>query len=109
MSDTREIGGPAAVASTGSIRRATDRAAAQGTRRAERAAETDRVTTEASAELEAAVARARDEAAGARAAQLAEIEAAVRKGTYRPDPARIAERILEDAELIARLHAMLDR
>ena len=107
--DTREIAGPGAIGTAESIRRATERGAPQRVEGAARPADGDRVTTEASAELEAAVAKARDEAAGARAARLAEIEAAVRKGTYRPDPVRIAEQIVVDAELIARLHAMLPR
>lgn len=107
--ENKEIAGAAAVGTAESIRRTTERGPAQRVAGAARPAEGDRVTTEASAELEAAVAKARDHAAGARAARLADIEAAVRKGTYRPDPNRIAQQILDDAELIARLHAMLPR
>jgi negative regulator of flagellin synthesis FlgM len=32
---------------------------------------------------------------------------AVRQGTYKPDPQKIAQQILEDAEIIAKLQAML--
>jgi negative regulator of flagellin synthesis FlgM len=33
----------------------------------------------------------------------------VRQGTYRPDPGRIAQRILDEAELAARLQALMTR
>jgi len=42
-----------------------------------------------------------------RASRLKEVEAAVHQGAYRPDPAQIAERILDDAETAARLRAAL--
>ena len=42
-----------------------------------------------------------------RTSRLKEIEAAVHQGTYRPDPAQIADRILEDAEVAARLRASM--
>jgi flagellar biosynthesis anti-sigma factor FlgM len=103
VNDITRIKGAAAAGTAEATRRTAERAPAA------RVAEADRVTTDASAELQAAMARARDEAAAARVARLAEIEAAVRKGTYRPDPTRIAEQILDDAELIARLHSMLPR
>ena len=42
-----------------------------------------------------------------RVSRLKEVEAAVSAGTYRPDPGQIAERILDDAEVAARVRAAL--
>jgi negative regulator of flagellin synthesis FlgM len=67
----------------------------------------DTVSTEESARLAAAVATVRSQASSARAAQLLAIETAVRQGTFRPDPSRIAQKILQDAEITATLQAML--
>jgi negative regulator of flagellin synthesis FlgM len=67
---------------------------------------TDRVSTEESAKIAQAVAQASQSAAAGRSAKLQAIEAAVRQGTYRPDPQRIAQEILDDAELAARLQAL---
>jgi negative regulator of flagellin synthesis FlgM len=68
---------------------------------------TDKVTTEASRSLAAAVGEAaRSTNSAGREAKLQAIEAAVKQGTYRPDPQRIAQEILNDAELAARLQAM---
>jgi len=70
----------------------------------------DRVSTEQSARVAAAVADISSQVgAGDRTAMLQAVETAVRQGTYQPDPARIAERILEQAELAARLQALLQR
>jgi negative regulator of flagellin synthesis FlgM len=69
----------------------------------------DRVSTGESAKVEAAVAAAAHGASAARAARLVAIEAAVRQGTYRPDPHRIAQEILNDAEISARIQALLSR
>ena len=69
----------------------------------------DRVSTEDTARLTAAMATASEGAGTARAAKLADIEQAVRQGTYRPDPQQIAEQILDDAELAARLQALFGR
>jgi negative regulator of flagellin synthesis FlgM len=68
--------------------------------------EGDRVSTDDTAKVAAAVARASAAAGSARASHLQAIETAVRQGTYRPDPQRIAEQILDDAELAARLQAL---
>lgn len=68
----------------------------------------DRVTTESLERLGAAAAGARAGAAQDRTVRLEAIEAAVRQGTFRPDPQRIAQRILDDAELTARLRALLE-
>ncbi len=69
----------------------------------------DRVSTDDSAKVAAAIAAASRSVGAAHAAKLEAIEAAVRQGTYRPDPQRIAQQILEDAELAARLQTMFSR
>jgi negative regulator of flagellin synthesis FlgM len=69
----------------------------------------DRVSTTDSAKVATAVARASASAASARSSKLKAIEVAVRQGTYRPDPQRIAEQILDDAELAARLQALFKK
>jgi negative regulator of flagellin synthesis FlgM len=73
---------------------------------AERSDATDRVSTDDSARVAEAVARAAASAGHVRTLKLQAIEAAVRQGTYRPDPQRIASEILDDAELAARLQAL---
>jgi flagellar biosynthesis anti-sigma factor FlgM len=67
----------------------------------------DRVSTEQTARATAAIAAASVADGAARAARLRSIETAVQAGTYRPDPHRIAQQILDDAELSARLQAIL--
>ncbi len=69
----------------------------------------DRVSTADSAKIAAAISRAGQGAGAARSAKLASIEAAVRQGTYRPDPQRIAQEILNDAELAAKLQSMFQK
>ena len=69
----------------------------------------DKVSTDEQARLAAAVDAARSAAAGSRAVNLEAIQAAIRQGTFRPDPQRIADRILDDAEITAALQAMLKR
>ncbi len=78
------------------------------TQKPERPDAEDRVTTEESARLAAAVAEA-TQRGGSRAETLQAIEAAVREGSYKPDPNRIAQKILDEAELAARLQAMFMR
>jgi negative regulator of flagellin synthesis FlgM len=78
-------------------------------RAGERERPADRVSTEDSARVEVALAAARENAGSARAAKLQAIESAVRQGTYRPDPRRIAQEILDDAELAARLQALFSK
>jgi negative regulator of flagellin synthesis FlgM len=73
------------------------------------AATSDKVSTESKAQLDAAVAAARQVLGHDRGVRLDAIEAAVRQGTFKPDPQRIAQRILEDAELTALLQSMLKR
>ncbi|HTP24171.1 MAG TPA: flagellar biosynthesis anti-sigma factor FlgM [Anaeromyxobacteraceae bacterium] len=66
----------------------------------------DRVSTDNSAKVAAAVAAVSGTAASGYTARLQSIEAAVKQGTYQPNPQEIAEQILDDAELAARLQAM---
>ena len=73
------------------------------------AREGDRVSTDDTAKVAAAISQASASASSAHAAKLQAIEAAVRQGTYRPDPQRIANQILDDAELAARLQALLKK
>ena len=68
---------------------------------------TDKVSTEAKAQVEAAAAAARQALGSNRAVRLEAIEAAIRQGTFKPDPARIAQRILDEAEVTAMLQSML--
>ncbi len=72
----------------------------------DRAEAADRVSTEESAKVAAAVTEASRAAVGVRASRLAAIEAAVKSGTYKPDPQRIAQEILDDAELAAKLQSL---
>jgi negative regulator of flagellin synthesis FlgM len=69
----------------------------------------DRVSTDDSARVAAAVAAASQAAGTGHTARLAAIEAAVRQGTYKPDPGQIAQQILDDAELAARLQALFSK
>lgn len=84
---------------------------AQESRRTPAAASTvdDKVSTDDRAKVEEAVAAARDAAGDARAVRLDAIEAAIRQGTFKPDPHRIAQRILDEAAITAVLQAMLKR
>jgi anti-sigma28 factor (negative regulator of flagellin synthesis) len=67
----------------------------------------DRVSVHASKEAEASIAVARKAATGKQAARLERLEAEVRSGGYRPDAGRVAEQILADAEIDARMAALL--
>lgn len=69
----------------------------------------DRVSTDESARLEAATAAARQQLGSGRAARLEAIEAQLRAGTLAPDSKRIAQKILEEAELAAMLQTLLSR
>ncbi len=69
----------------------------------------DRVSTDDSAKVAAAVAQASKTANAGRSAKLQAIEAAVRQGTYKPDPQRIAQEILNEAEVAARLQALFTK
>jgi negative regulator of flagellin synthesis FlgM len=67
----------------------------------------DRVSTSETGKVASAVAEAAQGAGVTRAARLRQIEAAVRQGVYRPDPQRIAQQILNEAEIAAKLQALL--
>jgi anti-sigma28 factor (negative regulator of flagellin synthesis) len=69
----------------------------------------DRVTVSESRNVRPAVTSARASATSARPARLKELEAKVRAGDYHPDPSRVADEILSDAEVDARLRALLIR
>jgi flagellar biosynthesis anti-sigma factor FlgM len=76
---------------------------------ADRQLERDRVTISGSSDLEKTLEGVRQQLAATRTARVSEIADSVSKGQYTPDPRRIAERILDDAELSAKLRAMLTR
>lgn len=69
----------------------------------------DRVSTGESAKIAATIAQASKTASAGRSAKLQAIEAAVRQGTYKPDPQRIAQEILDEAEVAARLQALFGK
>jgi len=96
VTDTKQITGLGAGTPTD-----TARAAAPARTTAD-----DRVTTDESARLATAIAASSQAAGAGRSAKLQAIATAVRQGTYRPDPQRIAQEILDEAELAARLKAL---
>ncbi|HEY1100685.1 MAG TPA: flagellar biosynthesis anti-sigma factor FlgM [Myxococcota bacterium] len=65
----------------------------------------DKVSVEGEKDEKAITAEVRRQVGDVRQERLAEIEAAVRNGTYKPDPRAIAERILQAAALDATLAA----
>jgi anti-sigma28 factor (negative regulator of flagellin synthesis) len=68
----------------------------------------DRVTVSKSRDLvDRAVDTAKAAADGSRPGRLKELEARVRAGEYHPDPSRVAQEILQDAEVDARLQSVL--
>lgn len=69
----------------------------------------DKVSTAAAAQLDAAVIAARQNVGNGRTLRLEAIEAAIRQGTFKPDPQRIAQRILDAAELSAELQAIFNK
>ncbi len=73
------------------------------------ASTSDKVSTEVRAQVAAAAQAARQQAGSDRTVRLEAIEAAVRQGAFKPDPNRIAQRILDDAELTATIQALLKR
>lgn len=73
----------------------------------ERRERTERVSTAQTEKVASAIADASRRAGTSRAARLQAIEAAVRQGVYRPDPQRIAQQILNEAEIAAKVQALL--
>ncbi len=69
----------------------------------------DKVSQTQSEELAQTVAVAQEAAGTANTTRLQALTEAVRNGSYRPDPGQIAESILDDAEIDARLQASLQR
>jgi negative regulator of flagellin synthesis FlgM len=69
----------------------------------------DTVSSGAAEKLAMAVAVARQSTGISRTARLQELEAAIKSGTYQPDAGRIAQQILDAAQLDARLEALLTR
>lgn len=69
----------------------------------------DKVSVTQSAEVATAITSAQVTASTDRAKVVQGLANAVRQGAYKPDPQRIAQEILEDAELIAKLQSMLKR
>jgi anti-sigma28 factor (negative regulator of flagellin synthesis) len=67
----------------------------------------DRVTVNGSREVDVAVSTAKATQATDRPQRLKALEARVRAGEYHPDPSRVAEEILQDAEVDARLQTLL--
>lgn len=67
---------------------------------------TDKVSVDQSRAAATVVDSARKHVVQSRPQRLSEIEAAVRNGTYRPDPGRVAEEILNAAETDAKLRAL---
>ncbi len=79
------------------------------TRSSEAPAASDKVSTDSSAQVQAATTAARHALSKNHDLRLSEIAAAVKNGTFKPDPQRIAQKILDDAELTAMLQGMLQR
>jgi anti-sigma28 factor (negative regulator of flagellin synthesis) len=67
----------------------------------------DRVTVRESRAAQAAVESARSAASTSRADRLKDIEQQVRAGNFRPNPSRVAEEILQDAEIDAKLRQLI--
>jgi flagellar biosynthesis anti-sigma factor FlgM len=67
----------------------------------------DRVSVEEARRVEQLVQAVRSQAGATRSARLSQIEAAIRGGGYKPDPGVIADRLLQAAEIDARIAAMM--
>jgi negative regulator of flagellin synthesis FlgM len=91
--------------------RSVDLGAASDTQQANSSAvtTTDKVSTGATAQVDSVASAARQAVNDDRGIQLASIQAAIQQGTFQPDPARIAARILDDADVTAMLQVMLNK
>ncbi len=67
---------------------------------------TDTVSIESTKQVEAVVQAVKASMGTSRAARLQELEAAIRQGGYVPDAGRLAEKIVQAAEVDARLRAI---
>ncbi len=68
--------------------------------------QTDRVSLDGSKQVEAVVQAVQSNMGVDRAARLQELETAIRQGSYQPDAGQLAERIVQAAEVDARLRAI---
>ena len=67
----------------------------------------DTVDVRASRQAQASVSTAQSAAGNARISRLKEIEQQVRSGGFRPDPSKVADEILQAAEVDAKLREMI--
>lgn len=86
---------------------APERVAAQQSASTGASGARDKISIDATQGAGASVSSARRSTSQDRAGRLQQLEASVRSGTYAPDPSRVAEQILSDAEVDARLQAMM--
>jgi anti-sigma28 factor (negative regulator of flagellin synthesis) len=86
-------------ADTGQTRSASDRSTLRS--------QGDKVSVDAVKQVEAVVESVRTTSMANRTAQLQALESAIRQGTYQPDASRLAEKIIQAAELDARLRALM--
>lgn len=98
VKDVGQIGNPSPI--NGSIK--TTRSGTETGRQ-------DKVTVSQSADLSETISAAQVSSSASRASVVQAIANSVRQGSYKPDAQRIAQQILEDAEMIARLTAMIKR
>jgi anti-sigma28 factor (negative regulator of flagellin synthesis) len=67
----------------------------------------DRVTVSASRGDQASISSIQATATRARSERLKDLETQVRAGNYYPDPSQVADQIMNDADLDARMQALL--
>jgi flagellar biosynthesis anti-sigma factor FlgM len=67
----------------------------------------DRVSIQEAHQVKEAVTAAKASTVPTRAARLRELESAIRSGDYKPDAGRLAEQLLQAAEVDARIRSML--
>jgi len=67
----------------------------------------DKVSQDQSQQFAQTIAVAQQTQGTARTARLQQLTNAVRDGTYKPDPQQVADSILDDAEIDARMQALL--
>jgi len=68
--------------------------------------QTDKVSVEGARQVEAVVQAVQTNMRADRASRLQELETAIRQGGYRPDVGQLAEKIVQAAEVDARLRAI---
>jgi negative regulator of flagellin synthesis FlgM len=107
--DSTPVAGPVAPQAPSSVSSGQSSAAASSSSSAIAQGVRDRVSVDASKGAESSISAARRSSTTDRAARMQKLEASVRSGTYSPDPGRVAEQILSDAEVDARIHAIMNR